>query len=41
MASAVQNAPPRFQASGHLQDIIGWRRFLEGMISKEIVALQQ
>jgi hypothetical protein len=41
MASAVQNAPPRFQALGHLQDIIGWRRFLEGMISKEIIALQQ
>jgi hypothetical protein len=41
MALAVQNAPPLFQALGHLQDIIGWRRFLEGMISKEIVDLQQ
>jgi hypothetical protein len=41
MALAMQNAPPQFQALGHLQVIIGWRRFLEGMISKEIVALQQ
>jgi hypothetical protein len=41
MASAIQNAPPRFQALGHLQDIIGWRRFLKGMISKQIMALQQ
>ncbi len=41
MASAVQNAPPQFQALGHSQDTIRWRRFLEGMISKEIVALQQ
>ncbi len=40
MASAVQNASPWFQALGHSQDIIGWRWFLEGMISKEIVALQ-
>ncbi len=41
MALAVQNAPPQFPALGHLQDIIGWRQFLEGMISKEIVDLQQ
>jgi hypothetical protein len=41
MASAMQNAPPQFQALGHLQDVIRWRRFLEGMISKEIVDLQQ
>jgi hypothetical protein len=41
MASAVQNAPPQFQALGHSQDIIKWRRFLQGMISKELVALQQ
>jgi hypothetical protein len=40
MASAMQNAPPQFQALGDLQDIIGSRRFLEGMISKEIVDLQ-
>jgi hypothetical protein len=41
MASAVRNAPPRFQAFGQLQDVIRWQRFLEGMISKEIVVLQQ
>jgi hypothetical protein len=41
MASTVQNIPPQFQALGHLQDIIGWWRFLEGTISKEIVDLQQ
>jgi hypothetical protein len=41
MALAVQNAPPQFQALGHSQDTIGWQRFLEGMILKEIVALQQ
>ena len=41
MALAVQNAPARFQALGCLQDKIGWRRFLEGMVSTKIVALQQ
>jgi hypothetical protein len=41
MASAVRNAPPQFQAFGQSQDVIGWWRFLEGMISKEIVVLQQ
>ena len=41
MALAVQNAPAQFQALGCLQDKIGWRRFLEGMVSTEIVALQQ
>jgi hypothetical protein len=41
MASAVRNAPPQFQAFGQSQDVIGWRQFLEGMISKEIVVLQQ
>jgi hypothetical protein len=30
-----------FQAIGHSQDTIGWWQFLEGMILKEIVALQQ
>jgi hypothetical protein len=28
MASAVQNTPAQSQALGHLQDTIGWRRFL-------------
>ena len=39
MTSAVQNAPARFQALGCSQDKIGWHRFLERMISTEIVAL--
>jgi hypothetical protein len=39
MASAVQNAPARFQVLGCLQDKISWRRFLEGMVSTKIVAL--
>ncbi len=41
MALAAHNGPPQFQAFGQLQDVIGWQRFLEGMISKEIVVLQQ
>jgi hypothetical protein len=41
MASAGQNAPAWFQALGYLQNKISWRRFLEGMVSTEIVALQQ
>jgi hypothetical protein len=41
MALVMRNAPTQFQAFGQLQDAIGWRRFLEGMISKEIVVLQQ
>ncbi len=41
MALAMRNAPPQFQAFGQSQDVIGWRQFLEGMISKEIVILQR
>jgi hypothetical protein len=41
MASAMHNVPPQFQAFGQSQDVIGWQRFLEGMISKEILVLQQ
>ena len=41
MALAVQNAPAQFQALGCSQDKIGWRRFLKGMVSTEIVALQR
>jgi hypothetical protein len=36
MALAMHDAPPQFQAFGQLQDC-----FLQGMISKEIVVLQQ
>jgi hypothetical protein len=41
MALAVRNVPPQFQAFGQSQDVIGWQQVLEGMISKEIVVLQQ
>jgi hypothetical protein len=37
----VREAPCRFLSMGISQDKIGWRGFLEGMISKEITALQQ
>ncbi len=40
IALAVQNTSARFQALGCSQDKIGWRRFLEGMVFTEIVALQ-
>ena len=39
MASAVQNLPALFQALGCSQDKIGWRRFLEGMVSGLITRL--
>ena len=29
----------RFRKLGRSQDMIGWRRFMEGMISKEMVVL--
>jgi hypothetical protein len=41
MEDIVQEAPSRFQVVGKSQDKIGWRRFLEGMISKEITGIQQ
>ncbi len=41
MALAVRNVPPQFQAFGQSQDVIGWQRFLEGMISKKLVVLQR
>jgi hypothetical protein len=37
----VQEAPKRFQVVGKSQEKIGWRRFLEGMIPKEITWIQQ
>ncbi len=37
----VQEAPCRFRTMGPSQDKIGWRRFLEGMISKEITVMQR
>jgi hypothetical protein len=41
MEEIIWGAPKRFKAMGQSQDKIGWRRFLEGMISKEIMRVQQ
>jgi hypothetical protein len=41
MDEIVQEAPGRLDAMGQSQDKIGWRRFLEGMILKEITGIQQ
>ena len=41
MEETIQEMPRRFNAMGQSQDRIGWRRFLEGMISKEITGIQR
>ena len=41
MSSICRRLGPRFRRMGILQDKIGWGRFMEGMVSKEIVALQR
>jgi hypothetical protein len=41
MEEIVWGAPERFNAMGQSQDKIGWQRFLEGMILKEITRIQQ
>ncbi len=41
MEEIVWGAQERFKAMGRSQDKIGWRQFLEGMISKEITGIQQ
>ena len=41
MEEAISEAPPRFRPMALSQDKIGWRRFLEGMILKEITNIQQ
>jgi hypothetical protein len=41
MEETIQEMPRRFNAMGRSQDRIGWRRFLEGMIFKEITGIQQ
>jgi hypothetical protein len=41
LEEAISEAPPRFRPMALSQDKIGWRRFLEGMISKEITNIQQ
>jgi hypothetical protein len=40
MEEAIHDAPPRFRDMAVSQDTIGWRRFLEGMISTEITNIQ-
>ena len=37
LASRLCDAPPRFRALACSQDMIGWRRMMEGMISKEMI----
>jgi hypothetical protein len=41
MEEVVQEAPRRFRMMGLSHDKIGWRRFLKGMISKEITVVQR
>jgi hypothetical protein len=41
MEEVDQDASCRLQIMGLSQDRIGWRRFLQGMISKETIAKQQ
>jgi hypothetical protein len=41
MEEVAREAPHRFRTMGLSQDRIGWRRFLEGMISKEITVIQR
>jgi hypothetical protein len=41
MEEAINEAPPRFRQMALSQDKIGWRPFLEGMISTEITTIQR
>ena len=41
MSEAVSGLPQRFHRLGKYQDMIGWRRLPEGMVSKEMATLQQ
>ena len=40
MESIVRDLGPGYREFGRSQDIIGWRRFMEGMVSREVVPLQ-
>jgi hypothetical protein len=40
MESVVWNKGARFQKLGKSMDVIGWRRFMEGMVSREAVQIQ-
>ena len=41
MKDIVGNRTHRLYPLAHLQDPIVWRRFMEGMISKEIMCIQK
>ncbi len=41
MQEVCRHMGPQFQAMAVEQDTIGWRRFMEGMISKRLVCLQE
>ncbi len=41
MTELYGDLPHRFHKLGKSQDAIGWRRFMEGMIFKEIVVIQR
>ena len=40
MVEITRSRGNRFSAFAESQDIIGWRRFMEGMISKELIKIQ-
>jgi len=40
MAEITRRCGNRFSAFAKSQDTIGWRRFMEGMISKELIKIQ-
>ena len=41
MQNICRSLGPRFLQMGRSQDLIGWRRFMEGMISKEMLPIQR
>ncbi len=41
METVVFGSGPGFCEMGRSQDLIGWRRFMEGMITKEILPFQE
>ena len=41
MSEICKGLGPRYRQLGQSQDKIEWRRFMEGMISKEVVMLQK
>ena len=41
MQSICQKLDSRFKIMARSQDIIGWRRFMEGMISRHVVDIQR